>query len=135
MPATQSRGAVLSSPGRYSTHTLTRYNTPPWPSALTYVHDSVTHGEEDTGAERFREEVSKIVDGTHKRTTNLVIFHELTNEEVAAFYVFHAPMMLRVVGHIDGRLVVDEQVWGTISTESELLRAYLVHRCCEKACS
>ena len=118
MPATQPRSAVLSSPGRYGTYTLTRYNTPPWPSTLTHVHNLVAHGEEDAGAEWLREEVCKIVDSAHERTTNLVIFHELAYKEVTTLHVLHASVVLGVVGHIDGRLVVDEQVRSDITTRA-----------------
>ena len=94
-----------------------RYNAPPWPITHTHVHDTITHGEEHTSTKRFGEEVSEIVDGAHERTPNLVIFHQLAHEEVTTLDVLHPTVVLRVVGHIDGRLVVNEHVRGGIGTE------------------
>ena len=47
---------------------------------------------------------------------------ELTHEEVATFYVFHLRMVLGVVGHIDGRFVVDVQIRRRVVFQVELTR-------------
>ena len=100
--------ALCGHTGPNVTREAIRYNTPPWPITHTHVHDPITHRKEHASTQRFSEEVGKIVDGAHEWTPNLVLFHKLTHEEVTTFDVFHPTVVLRVVGHIDGRLVVNE---------------------------
>ena len=85
-----------------------------------HVHDPITHGEEDTRWQGLREEVRQVVSGADERHVHLQVLDELANEEVPPSDVFGTLVMLRVVGQIDGRLVVDEQVDGTAIVSAEL---------------
>ena len=46
-----------------------------------------------------------------------MILDQLADEEMAALHVFHLPVVLRVVGHIDGRLIVQVEVRGLAAAD------------------
>jgi hypothetical protein len=64
---------------------------------------------------------TQVVDGRDKWATNLMVLDQFTDKEMTAFDVLDFALMLRIVGHIDGRFVVDEQVWRRVRTKAELV--------------
>jgi hypothetical protein len=50
-----------------------------------------------------------------------MVLDQFTDKEMTAFDVLDFALMLRIVGHIDGRFVVDEQVWRRVRTKAELV--------------
>ena len=110
---------TLNVTGHDSGLTLIRYNTPPWLVTRTHIHDLVTHWEEDIRTQRLGEEIRQVVHSANERASNLVVFDQLTNKEVTTLDVFHTSVVLRVISHINRRLVVHEQVGGIRSAETK----------------
>ena len=61
------------------------------------IHDPITDLEEHLGRERLREEISQILMRRDKGHHDFHVFHTLSNEQVTAFNVLHASVVLRVV--------------------------------------
>ena len=61
---------------------------------------------------RLRKEVGDVVNSSHERDSEAVILDQLAHVEVAAVDMLHAPMVLGVVGDVDGGLVVEMKVDG-----------------------
>ena len=98
----------------------TRFNTPPWTRPHIHIHDLVTHREEHGSRQRLGEEVGEVVHRVHKGTPDTVILHELANEEMTTLDVLHPPVVLGVVGHIDSRTIVNEEVRRGVGAEAKL---------------
>ena len=101
-------------------HTSQRFlSTPPrsrnpgWlTQVLRHVHDLVTQRKERRAHERLGEQVRDIVRSGHEGDANAVTFNELPHEEVPTVDMLHAAVVLRVVGYIDGRAVVNVEIDG-----------------------
>ena len=78
-----------------------------------YVHDSVSQREELGAFYNLSKEVGQVVDRADEWDADLVLFHQLADEEMTSFYVLHARVVLWVVRHVDRGLVVNEQIDGT----------------------
>ena len=87
-----------------------RVTTPPRGQMTGHVHDSIPQREELCRGQGLREEIGQVVMGGHERHTNVVCFDEFSNEEMLPLDMLHAGVVLRIVGHIDGRLIVALQV-------------------------
>ena len=70
------------------------------------IHDLIAHANEHVAEKRFSKEVGKIVYGPHVRNLDHIFLHLLTDEEMPAFNVLNALVMLGVVCEVDGRLIV-----------------------------
>ena len=110
-------------------HTSQRFlSTPPrsrnpgWlTQVLRHVHDLITQWEERRAHERLGEQVRDIVRSGYEGDANTVALNELPHEEVPTVDVFHAAVVLRVVGYIDGRAVINVEIDGlTRGVKAEL---------------
>ena len=87
-----------------------------------YIHDDVAESEERRGEKGFSKEVRYVVHGGHEGDTNTMFFDKFTNEEVTSIYMLHTSVMLRIIGNVNGRLVVDIKVDGsTTRVDPELV--------------
>jgi hypothetical protein len=101
---------ALSHKGLRRGRLRSRFNTPPWPRSTLDIHDLIAHGKEHAGTQWLREEVSKVVDGGDKGAADLMVLNQFANEEVPALDVLDLALMLRVVGHINSRFVVNKKI-------------------------
>ena len=64
----------------------------------------------EAGSGLVGEEVGKIISGSHKGHTDLVIFNTITHEKVTALDMLHALVLLVVIRAMNGRLIVNGHV-------------------------
>ena len=74
------------------------------------VHNEITHGKEHRSRQRLCEEISQIINRANKRHADLMGFHALAHEEMAALDVLHTLVLLVVIGAMDGRLIINSQL-------------------------
>ena len=71
-----------------------------------HIHNFVTKVEESLAGQGLGEEIGHVVLGGHERHTELTIFDALADEVMSPLDMLRLRVVLRVVGKIDGRLVV-----------------------------
>ena len=85
------------------------------------IHDFIPEHEETLSIERLREEVSKIVIGSHIWYNQLAILNHFSHVKPSAINVFGTRMVFRVVGQIAGTFVVTMQFHRRAVSQAELL--------------